>query len=164
VSLEAPFDTPDTETQVGHTQANLLTIVPSVCAPAEAARAQNISVTDAIAVCGNNLHSAWDACLVLAAVGTNVDDAAAKLLTSISLEQIRAWTQSGPKQLASESFKITGSVQTKDCVKHGDRCDPPSGSASIDQAYIDANVPIVKEQLKKAGIRLAGLLDKALGE
>jgi hypothetical protein len=94
----------------------------------------------------------------------HVDDAAAKLLTSISLEQIRAWTQSGPKQLASESFKITGSVQTKDCVKHGDRCDPPSGSASIDQAYIDANVPIVKEQLKKAGIRLAGLLDKALGE
>jgi len=25
-------------------------------------------------------------------------------------------------------------------------------------------VPIVKEQLQKAGVRLAGLLDKALGE
>ena len=34
----------------------------------------------------------------------------------------------------------------------------------IDQAYIDANVPVVKEQLQKAGIRLAALLDKALGE
>jgi hypothetical protein len=114
--------------------------------------------------CGNNLHSAWDTCLVVAAVGTNVDDAAAQLLTSITQEQIQAWTQSDPKQWANESFKITESVQTKYCVKHGDSCDPPSGSVKIDQAYIDANVPIVKEQLQKAGIRLARLLDKALGE
>jgi len=34
----------------------------------------------------------------------------------------------------------------------------------IDQAYTDANVPVMKEQLQKAGIRLAALLDKALGE
>ena len=43
-------------------------------------------------------------------------------------------------------------------------CDAPFGSVRIDQAYIDANVPIVKEQLQKAGIRLAELLDKALGD
>jgi hypothetical protein len=34
----------------------------------------------------------------------------------------------------------------------------------IDRAYIDANVPIVKEQHQKAGIRFAGLFDKALGD
>jgi hypothetical protein len=33
----------------------------------------------------------------------------------------------------------------------------------INQAYIEANVPVVKEQLQKAGIRLAHLLDEALG-
>ena len=120
----------------------------------------NINVSG---LCGSNLHSAWDTCLVVAAVGTDVEDAAAKLLTSISQEQIGAWTQSGPKQWANESFKITESVQTKYCVKHGDSCDPPSGGLTIDQAYIDTNVPIVKMQLQKAGIRLAGLLDKALG-
>jgi nuclease S1 len=34
----------------------------------------------------------------------------------------------------------------------------------IDQAYIDANVPVVKEQLQKAGVRLAALLDRAFAE
>jgi hypothetical protein len=44
---------------------------------------------------------------------------------------------------------------------HGSSCDQPSGTVRIDQAYIDRNVPIVKEQLQKAGVRLADLLDKA---
>jgi len=38
---------------------------------------------------------------------------------------------------------------------HGNSCDKPSGTVRIDQAYIDRNVPIVKEQLQKAGVRLA---------
>jgi hypothetical protein len=36
---------------------------------------------------------------------------------------------------------------------HDDSCDPPSGSVRIDQAYIDKNVPIVKES--PAGTHLA---------
>jgi len=47
---------------------------------------------------------------------------------------------------------------------HGLSCDHPDSNVRIDQACIDANVPVVKEQLQKAGIRLAALLDKALGE
>ena len=47
---------------------------------------------------------------------------------------------------------------------HGNRCDKPDVSVHLDQAYIDANVPIVKEQLQKAGIRLADLLDKAFAD
>ena len=113
---------------------------------------------------GNNLHSAWDTCLVMAAVGTNVADAATTLLMSIAPQQAQVWAQSDPKQWANESFKITENVLTKYCVKHGARCDPPNGTVKIDQTYIDVNVPIVKEQLQKAGIRLASLLDKALGE
>jgi hypothetical protein len=114
--------------------------------------------------CRGNLHSAWDSCLVMEAVGDNVQDAATKLLAAVTTEQIQAWTQSDPKQWANESFKITESVKTKYCVMNGTSCDKLSGSVKIDQAYIDANVPIVKEQLQKAGIRLAQLLDKALGE
>ena len=114
--------------------------------------------------CRNNLHSAWDSCLVRAAVGDNVPDAATSLLASITQDQIQTWTQSSPREWANESFKITESVTTKYCEMHSNSCDQPSGSVRIDQAYIDANVPVVKEQLQKAGIRLAALLDKALGE
>ena len=114
--------------------------------------------------CTSNLHSAWDSCLVSAAVGDNVQAAAASLVGSIKPKQAQMWRQSGPKQWANESFEITESVQTKYCEMHGNSCDQPSGTVRIDQAYIDRNVPIVKEQLQKAGIRLAVLLDKALGE
>lgn len=114
--------------------------------------------------CGNNLHSAWDTCLVVAAVSTDVGDAAKRLLTSITQEQIQVWIQSDPRQWANESFTITESVQTKYCVKRGDSCDQANGRVMIDQSYIDANVSIVKEQFQKAGIRLAHLLDKALSE
>lgn len=121
----------------------------------------NINVSG---LCTNNLHSAWDTCLVAAAVGNNVEDAASNLLTTTTQEQIQEWTQSDPKQWANESFNIAKNLQTNYCVNHGFSCDPPSGSIKINQAYVDANVPIVKEQLQKAGIRLAHLLDKALGE
>jgi hypothetical protein len=114
--------------------------------------------------CRGNLHSAWDSCLVMEAVGGNVQNAATSLLASVTQEQIQTWTQSGPREWANESFKITESVTTQYCEMHGSSCDHPSGTVRIDQAYIDANVPVVKEQLQKAGIRLANLLDKALGD
>ncbi len=114
--------------------------------------------------CRGNLHAAWDTCLVIEAIGDNVQDAAAKLLAAVTAEQIQAWTRSDPRQWANESFKITESAKTRYCVKHGNSCEKPDVSVRIDQAYIDANVPIVKEQLQKAGIRLAALLDKALGD
>lgn len=115
--------------------------------------------------CSGNLHSTWDSCLVRAAVGDNVQDAANTFLSAVTSAQIQEWTQSDdPKEWANESFKITESVTTKYCVMHDHSCDHPDGNVRIDQAYINANVPVVKEQLQKAGIRLAALLDKALGE
>jgi hypothetical protein len=33
----------------------------------------------------------------------------------------------------------------------------------IDAAYVETNTPIVREQLQKAGVRLAHVLDAALG-
>jgi hypothetical protein len=34
----------------------------------------------------------------------------------------------------------------------------------IDATYVAANAPIVKEQLQKSGVRLAHMLDAALGK
>ena len=123
-----------------------------------------LQAANVVADCRGNLHSAWDTCLVVEALGDNVQEAATKLSAAVTAEQIQTWTQSEPKDWANETFKITESAQTKYCVKHGDRCDKPDIRVRIDQAYIDANVPIVKEQLQKAGIRLAALLDRALGD
>ena len=48
----------------------------------------------------------------------------------------------------------------------GDKLDEQKGIACglVDAAYVEANTPIVREQLQKAGVRLAHMLDAALGK
>jgi hypothetical protein len=41
---------------------------------------------------------------------------------------------------------------------------PKESPETIDAAYVAVNTPIVREQLQKAGVRLAHLLDAALGK
>jgi hypothetical protein len=101
---------------------------------------------------------------VLKAVGQDVGDAATELLKSITLAEIKSWTQSAPMDWANESFAIAEQAQTKYCIRQGATCDQPSGKVQIDAAYVEANAPIIREQLQKAGVRLAHLLDAALGK
>jgi hypothetical protein len=49
-------------------------------------------------------------------------------------------------------------------MRQGVSCDKPAGKVTIDAAYIQANAPIVRELLQKAGVRLAHALDAALGK
>jgi hypothetical protein len=114
--------------------------------------------------CGPNLHSAWDTCLVLKAAGDNADQAAADLMKTITPAKIESWTRSAPMDWANESFAIAEQAQTKYCVRQGASCDQPAGKVKIDAAYVAANSPIVREQLQKAGVRLAHELDAALGK
>jgi hypothetical protein len=65
---------------------------------------------------------------------------------------------------ANESFAIAEQAQTKYCIRLGASCDQPMGKVTIDAAYVVANTPIIQEQLQKAGIRLAHLLDATLGK
>lgn len=113
--------------------------------------------------CGSsNLHSVWDTCLVNAAVAGDWRGETIKLLNSISPAQAEAWARPGPREWANESFKITESVQTKYCELRGQSCEGAPGSVNIEQSYIRANASVVREQLQKAGVRLAHLLDQAL--
>jgi S1/P1 Nuclease len=59
---------------------------------------------------------------------------------------------------------VSEAVKTVYCVMHGSSCDAGVGSVSIGADYMDANEPVVKEQLQKAGVRLARILDKAFGK
>jgi hypothetical protein len=115
-------------------------------------------------ICGTNLHSAWDTCLVLRAVGEDVNEAATELMKTITPARIESWTHSEPKDWANESFAMAEQAQTKYCIRQGASCEQPAGKVTIDAAYVVANAPIVREQLQKAGVRLAHLLDVAFGK
>lgn len=105
-----------------------------------------------------------DNCLVLNAVGPDIYEAVTDLLATITPEMKARWVASEPRDWANESFAISESVKTGYCVMHGSSCDQPDGSnLTIIAEYLDANEPLVKEQLQKAGVRLAHLLDVAFG-
>jgi hypothetical protein len=111
--------------------------------------------------CPGNLHAVWDTCLVQYAVGPDVSDAATDLMTTITPEMKARWAASAPRDWANESFAITEAARTGYCVMHGASCDPAAGNLAIGPDYLDANEPVVREQLQKAAVRLARLLDTA---
>jgi hypothetical protein len=118
----------------------------------------------AVSGCARNLHGVWDSCLVQEAVGSDATKAATNLIQSITSEKKALWDKSYPRDWANETFAITEAVTTAYCVIHGSTCDPPaSNNITITAEYLDANKPIVREQLRKAGVRLAHILDDALG-
>ena len=114
--------------------------------------------------CAANLHAAWDTCLVLKAVGEDVGEAPTQLMKTITPAEIESWTSSEPMDWANESFAIAEQARTKYCIRQGTSCNQPSGKVRIDDAYVLANAPSIREQLQKAGVRLAHLLDAALGK
>ena len=114
-------------------------------------------------LCDANLHSAWDTCLVLKAVGDDVSTAATDLINTTEPANAEAWRNSTPMDWANESFAIAERASTEYRARHGASCDQPAGKVTIDAAYVAANAPIVREQLQKAGVRLAYMLDAALG-
>ena len=118
----------------------------------------------ATGICSGNLHAAWDTCLVLRAVGEDPNEAATELLKTITPARIEGWTYSEPMDWANESFAIAEQARTEYCIRQGASCNEPAGKVTIDAAYVVANVPIVREQLQKAGVRLARMLDAALGK
>jgi S1/P1 Nuclease len=85
-------------------------------------------------------------------------------MKTITPAKIESWTRSVPMDWANESFAIAEQAQTKYCTRQGASCDQPAGKVTIDAAYVATNTPIFREQLQKAGIRLAHLLDAALGK
>jgi len=111
--------------------------------------------------CQSNLHSAWDTCLVVLAVGNDAPTAALSLLKTIQPGQVQAWIQSSPHDWANESFAISEKTTTRYCHFVGSSCVGELTSLKIDDTYIAANQPVVRGQLVKAGVRLAHLLDEA---
>jgi hypothetical protein len=113
--------------------------------------------------CARNLHAVWDNCLVDYAVGSNVVKAASNMMTTITPDMLIQWTNSTPRDWANETFAIAKAITTQYCVMHGQSCDPTGERFIITTEYLESNKPVVREQLQKAAVRLARLLDTALG-
>jgi hypothetical protein len=108
-----------------------------------------------------NLHAAWDVDLLnYARGGMEAREYARRLDDGISAEQARAWAAGKVADWAWEAHLVA--VQYTYRRKGPDSEELPSeGVVTLDKEYADVNKPKVEEQLKKAGIRLAQVLNEA---
>jgi hypothetical protein len=93
-----------------------------------------------------------------------VDEAATALVDAITPEMKTRWSNSDPRDWVNESFAISEAATTGYCEMHGSSCDLPDGNVTFSAEYLAKNEPVVKEQLQKAGVRLARLLDAAFAD
>ena len=74
---------------------------------------------------------------------------------------------------ANELFAIATAASTGYCAESAGVCayeagnialdsGEPQKTVAIDAAYVAASTPIIRDRLKRAGVRLAHLLDEAL--
>jgi hypothetical protein len=105
-----------------------------------------------------NLHSYWDTGVV-EALGTDPVATSRRLVAAIKPEQAKLWSSGGPKAWAAESFDVARrSVYT---IGSKPGCDGGQGPIPLPAGYADAAKVVVTEQLQKAGIRLALVLNSA---
>jgi hypothetical protein len=107
-----------------------------------------------------NLHAVWDTNLVEAALGgLDPVDKAWRLNQQITSQQRQDWSQGIPRDWAWESHQLaTRNAYANQDADAGLPGHPP---ISLNQEYVTANTAVVEEQLKKAGIRLARVLNAA---
>lgn len=105
-----------------------------------------------------NLHMVWDSQILIRRKGTTrILDYALALNAKISDLQAAEWQKGTPVNWANESHDVAVAVAYKDVPEDGD---PPK----LDQAYVDRAVAVIDEQLKRGGVRLAGVLNRCLGK
>jgi hypothetical protein len=103
-----------------------------------------------------NLHRIWDTNLIQRNVGPmTLAKYAAQLNDKITPQQKAAWSGRIAQAWANESNRIAA-----DHVYAGV---PADGTTRLDLGYVSRNQRIVDQQLSKAGIRLAKILNEVLG-
>lgn len=103
-----------------------------------------------------NLHRIWDDHLVPKLM-SNIEDIAGagdKLDAQITPDLAAAWKKGTVEDWAMESHKLAQTHAYPGVPIQ----EPP---AAIEPAYIARNVPVVKQRLQQAGVRLAALLNEA---
>ncbi len=106
-----------------------------------------------------NLHAYWDTGVV-EALGGSARAIAASLNAQIKPAQAKAWSSGDPRAWAMESFQLSAKdtyalPSRPTCSDHG--------SVTLSAAYQTMATRDAAAQLKKAGVRIAVLLNRALG-
>jgi hypothetical protein len=107
-----------------------------------------------------NLHSYWDGA-VLQALGDDPQAAADALVHGITPQNKAAWEQGDPQSWAQESFELARTVVYTVGSRPG--CTADSAPVSLPAGYEEAARRVAAVRLQQAGVRLAALLNRALG-
>jgi S1/P1 Nuclease len=133
---------------------------------------------DATGACNSSLHLAWDMCIVEKKIGTDETAVAAALRGEITGEDRKAWAPAGldaaaVASWANESLAIAESPAVQYCFQHDDSCWYTAGQRQfsgqkrkieITPQYLEQEAPVVRERLKRAGIRLGAILNSVLSD
>jgi hypothetical protein len=99
-----------------------------------------------------NLHAVWDTWILAPAVVGDERAYALRLARAISLAEIAAWRGGTAADWANESHGVAKRVVYRELPHRG----------TLPDSYEGAALPVVNEQLEKAGVRLAEVLNAAL--
>ncbi len=109
----------------------------------------------------NNIHGIWDTPLVGAALGTN--DAQAKAtLEALIAQHGASWRSRSARTWANEAHQIAVDFVYARWPGPLTCGHPAAQRVNVDQAYVDAAAPIVRQQLARAALRLAASLNRDL--
>ena len=122
-----------------------------------------------------SLHTLWDRCIVEERLGMDPLTIVGELQAGITDEQRAEWLASDAVAWANESAAIAREPDVGYCVTTGDSCQyaadnrefdegEPVKVVVIDDGYLDRHASIARERIAMAGIRLAGLLNRALSD
>lgn len=105
-----------------------------------------------------NLHAVWDT-NVVAALGQNPDQVASSLAAQIAPGDETAWRRGSPADWANETFGIAKRVIYSALPGEGGTTAP----IILPRDYAARERPVTAVQLERAGVRLAVMLNTALG-
>lgn len=109
----------------------------------------------------SNLHAYWDTG-VLEPLGSDTQAAATQLSARITPAQAAAWARGRAADWALESFGVAKAVAYTLGTPAG--CGAEAAPVSLPGAYVAAAQAAADLQLEKAGVRLAWVLNTALGK
>jgi S1/P1 Nuclease len=109
-----------------------------------------------------NLHAIWDGYLAERSF-TEPPGELQGLLASVTPEQFEAWSQGTVVDWHREAWQHSRDLAYGK-LPVGDVCQQkPAERVTIDEAYVQATRDEVRRQMQKAGIRLARMLNEAIG-
>jgi hypothetical protein len=108
-----------------------------------------------------NLHHVWDTEVLENAVGTSEVNAEAALRPLVA-RNAALWAGGDVDTWLAETHRLAVTyVYPK--LDHPPACGQPAPDQTISQAYLGGAAPLVREQLARAAVRLARVLNGALG-